>query len=543
MTDLSISSSTVLLDCTLRDGGYYNDWDFPTSLVEKYLRAMSDAGIPVVELGFRFLELNSYAGPTAHTTDPYIEDLNVPADLKVCVMLNAKDLVSWEHGPKGAIDKLFVNSKRSRLDLVRIATTSSELTKLRPAIDRLGELGYPVGVNLMQIHSLTQAEISEFGHWCTDSQAVVAYFADSFGGLYPSDIERIVHSIRSGFEGPIGCHLHDNMSLAMANSLAAIDSGVTWIDATIRGMGRGPGNAQTEFLAVELKKRGLADVDLRPLLGLVSEDFAELQAKFRWGTNLYYLLSACNGVHPSYVQSLMTDPRYGAEDVISIIEQLGHSGGAKFSLNLATEASKESASSEPGNWDATNWCQGKHILIIGPGETTESHRDDIERFIVRNDLLVLNLNLTPHISQSLIDGYVVCNPVRALLDRRNLSVDDIPIFAPGPIASLMAEWQPNRQVYDYGFKVENGKFAVGPTICVLPHGLVCAYGLALALQGDASLISLVGIDGFNVSDPRQSEMIEVFSLFAEIPSAPSIQALTPSRYPIRASSLYSPEAS
>ena len=96
-----------LLDCTLRDGGYYNDWDFCESLVSKYLQAMAQSGVPVVELGFRFLEPAGYAGPTAHTTDDYIEGLDVPDSIELGVMLNAKDLVSFAGGPSAAIDKLF----------------------------------------------------------------------------------------------------------------------------------------------------------------------------------------------------------------------------------------------------------------------------------------------------------------------------------------------------------------------------------------------------------------------------------------------------
>ena len=67
----------TLLDCTLRDGGYYNKWDFPIDIINKYLRAMSKAGVDIVELGFRFTKNDGFKGPCAYTTDDFLEQLNV----------------------------------------------------------------------------------------------------------------------------------------------------------------------------------------------------------------------------------------------------------------------------------------------------------------------------------------------------------------------------------------------------------------------------------------------------------------------------------
>ena len=84
-----------ILDCTLRDGGYYNNWEFPRELVADHLSVMSSCGVDVVELGFRTLSNNSYKGPLAYTTDKYLESIEWDQrDLKVSVMVNAKELSS-----------------------------------------------------------------------------------------------------------------------------------------------------------------------------------------------------------------------------------------------------------------------------------------------------------------------------------------------------------------------------------------------------------------------------------------------------------------
>lgn len=536
----SLRSGTILLDCTLRDGGYYNDWDFPRVLVLRYLQAMAQAGVPVVELGFRFLEPSGYAGPTAHTTDAYIGELDVPEGLRLGVMINAKDLVTCQSGADVAVDKLFTAADRSRVELVRIATTWREVASLRPAVDRLNERGYAVGINLMQVHACSIAELSEFGRWCSDVGAIVAYFADSFGGLYPSDIASIVGAIADEFNGPIGCHFHDNLSLAMANSIAALEAGVTWVDSTIRGMGRGPGNARTEYLAFEFNRRGLLDIDAQPLLDLVTDDFAKLQEQYGWGTNVFYLLSATCGVHPTYVQNMITDPRYDAEDIVATIEQLGRTGGASYSMDRATERRSAGSEAAHGTWDASGWCEGRTVLVIGPGSSATERRPDVERYIERYAPLVLNLNLTPFVDPSLIDAYLVCNPMRAKLDKRHLPEDSTPVIAPGSVCPLIAGWQPERPIRSYGFAVAGQTFTIEATGCTVPHGLVAAYALAAATQGGAKEIALVGLDGFAPTDPRQAEMVEVLERFAEMPTAPTVVALTPTTYPVVPSSLYAP---
>lgn len=543
MTGRTDDPRLTLLDCTLRDGGYYNDWDFAAPLIDKYIQAMSRSRVPVIELGFRFLEPAGYAGPTAHTTDAFIEDLSVPDDITLGVMLNAKDLVTYSSGPSAAIDRLFAPAMFSRVSLVRIATTWSELSNLRPAIDRLIELGYTVGVNLMQVHARSPHELADFGTWCAKASVAVSYFADSFGGLYPSDIAPIVDAIGSTFSGPIGCHLHDNLSLAMANSLAAIDAGVTWVDATIRGMGRGPGNARTEYLAVELSRRSLVDLDVQPLLDLVTNDFARLHDEYGWGTNLFYVLSACNGVHPTYVQNMLGDSRFDTADIVSAIEELGRSGGASYSMDRATAAATASQSAASGSWDATGWCDGQDVLILGPGDSVQDRRHDVEKFIARVRPTVINLNLTPIVDSQLIDAYVVCNPMRTKLDLLHLASDSTPVIAPESIGSLIHDSRPHQPVHAYGFEVVPGTFSIDASQCSIPHGIVAAYALAVAARGGARSISLVGLDGFPTSDPRHSEMIEVFDSFARMAGAPPISALTPTSYPVRASSLYSPAPS
>lgn len=526
-----------LLDCTLRDGGYYNRWDFQTPLVRRYVRGLVAAGIDTIELGFRSLDTDGYLGGFAHTTDIYLAGLDLPNTATFGVMLNAKELLGFGEGPKAAVDRLFAPASSSPVSLVRIAATQNEIHGLSAAIGRLQELGYRIGVNLMQVHSLSQSELGDFGSWARFVGAEVAYFADSFGVLNPSDIGPIASVIADGFQGPIGCHLHDNRALAMANTLAAIDAGVTWVDGTIRGMGRGPGNARTEYLAVELTRRGLINVDLTPLIPVVEEDFAALHHEFEWGTNLHYMLSGTHGVHPTYVQRMIADPRFSPCQITDTIERLGARGGSTFDLDQAAEDVSGEAAGSTGSWNASDWCSGRPVLIIGPGATVIDRRSDLEHVIRSHDMVVLNLNLRPHVDPDLIDAYVACNPVRARLDRTQITSSDVPIIGPGSHINGIVE---GLRIDDWGMSVEAGQFKVSGTGCVVPSGEVAGYAIALAKVGGASKVLLAGLDGFDHADPRQSSMSELLAIAQSQPDTPRIVSLTPTTYPVTESSLYAP---
>ena len=526
-----------LLDCTLRDGGYYNRWDFPTDLVRRYVRGLVAAGIDTIELGFRTLGADGYLGALAHTTDTYLLSLDLPDSTSFGVMLNAKELVGFDAGAGAAIDRLFAPANDSLVDLVRIAATQSEIPGLASALDRLHELGYRTGVNLMQVHGLTSEDLSDFGSWARSVGSEVAYFADSFGVLDPSDIGPIAAALAEGFPGPIGCHLHDNRALAMANTLAAIDAGVTWVDGTIRGMGRGPGNARTEYLAVELTRRGLIDVDLTPLISVVEEDFAALHQEFGWGTNLHYMLSGTHGVHPTYVQRMIADPRFSPAQISDTIERLGIEGGSSFDLDRAADDVAQVPASAMGSWNASAWCAGRPILIIGPGETVADRRSDLEHMIRSTGPIVLNLNLRPLIDPELIDAYVACNPVRARLDRTEVASENARVIAP---RCHMGQVVDGLRVDDWGMSVMAGQFEVSDTCCILPSGVVAGYAIALAAAGGASRVLLAGLDGFDHADPRQLSMSELLAIAQSQPTTPTIVSLTPTTYPVAESSLYAP---
>ena len=143
------TSAITLLDCTFRDGGYYTDWHFKPDAVQSYLHAMTDAGVDIVEIGFRFRSSEGQKGPFAYATDAFLEKIDLPENLSISVMVNAGDFISPDYSVAEDTRQLFpVDAAASVVEWVRFAFHFDEVATVKPAITELVSRGYKVGANL-----------------------------------------------------------------------------------------------------------------------------------------------------------------------------------------------------------------------------------------------------------------------------------------------------------------------------------------------------------------------------------------------------------
>lgn len=318
----------IILDCTLRDGGYYNNWDFSRELVADYLEAMAASGVDYVELGLRNFSKEGFLGAFAYTTESYLSTLKLPEGPKYGVMVDAKTILTANMNAAEAIDTLFIDQKSSFIDFVRIAAHFHELSDCAPIVNRLKEKGYLVGLNMMQSGGKPDLDIvsaaESVSAWkCVD----VLYFADSLGNMDSEEVLRITRLIRGGWTGDIGIHAHNNMSRALDNTITAFKEGVNWLDATVTGMGRGAGNTQLENLLTTLKHRRNS-YSLSKLYELVINRFEPMRKEYGWGSNFLYFLAAQHSIHPTYIQKLLADEHYGKGELVGVVEFLQNSEDA-----------------------------------------------------------------------------------------------------------------------------------------------------------------------------------------------------------------------
>ncbi|MGJ7548729.1 aldolase catalytic domain-containing protein [Pseudomonas alloputida] len=529
------------LDCTLRDGGYYNNWNFSETLVAQYIAAMQAAGIHTIELGLRSLKNNKFSGACAYTTDNFLRTLAIPPCFTVGVMVNASELVG-QLPLQHALSLLFpVKADESPVDLVRIACHVHEFADALPASNWLKERGYQVGFNLMQVANCSESEIKSLAKLATGFPLDVLYFADSMGSMSPNDVAEIINWIKSEWSGPLGIHTHDNLGLALSNSLRAMDEGVTWLDSTVTGMGRGPGNARTEELAIEIAAREKKASNFIPLMQLLREHFKPMQAEYGWGTNPYYYLAGKYGIHPTYIQQMLSDSRFGEEDILAVIEHLRKEGGKKYSENTLDAARHFYQGNPTGNWQPQSLFLEKEVLLLGTGPGVAAHRQALEQFITEHKPLVVALNTQSSIAAELIDVRVACHPVRLLADcEAHINLPQ-PLIT--PFSMLPADVQDalrSKNIFDYGLNVQSEKFSFEDTHCTIPTSLVVAYALAVAASGKAKRIMMAGFDGYIGEDPRNADTNNLLKKYQATPGSTPLLCLTPTRYDIKCQSIYGP---
>lgn len=532
-------SKVQILDCTLRDGGYYNAWDFSPDLVAAYLASMAAAGVDIVELGQRFIANSGFKGPHAFTTDEFLRGLGVPAGLQVAVMVNGADLLR-----DGSVDQAMAamfpaNGADSPVDIVRVACHVHEMPGALPAATWLKNHGYGVGFNLMQIADRSHEEVVEVARLAAQYPVDALYFADSMGSMTPDQTAEIIAWLREGWSGPIGIHTHDNMGLALQNSMRAIDEGATWIDATVTGMGRGPGNARTEELVIALDGKDGRQANLVPLLTLIRQYLQPMKTKYGWGTNPYYFLSGKYGIHPTYIQEMLGDPRYDEEDLIAVIDYLRQDGGKKYSSASLNAARSFFGGEGKGTWRPAEMIAGREVLLLGAGPGAKRHSDAICSYIARNKPLVIALNTTSAIPEEMIDLRVACHPVRLLADAGAHLQLPQPLVTPfGSLPSALQQALGSKEVLDFGISIDPDSFAFAESGCVVPSALVVCYALAMLASGGAKHVLLAGFDGFEPGDRRNDEMEHIFKTFQQQPGAAPLIAVTPTIHPLTALSIY-----
>ena len=529
-----------LIDCTFRDGGYYNSWDFSSELINDYFKAMEAIAIDYIEIGFRTLNTRGYKGGCGYSTDSYSRSLEVPPGIKLAVMVNAGELVKHPEGVIAALKKLFpVPAQDSLVKLVRIACHLPEIEPVIPGVSWLKENGYLATINFMQIADRTEDEINTVAEVLCNNPVDVLYFADSMGSLNPDQTAEIIKTLRTHWTGEIGIHTHDNMCQGVTNSIRAIKEGVTWVDGTVNGMGRGPGNAKTEYLVIELEEYRQVEANPTKLFALTKKYFAPLQAQFKWGPNPFYYLAGKYGIHPSYIQEMLNDTRYNEEDVLAVIHHLQNVGGKKFNLTTMESARHFYSEGPRGTWRPEEKIANKDVLIIGSGPGVVAHQRVIEGFIKKNNPFVIALNTQSSVASELIDIRAACHPIRLLADCAEHATFSQPLATPASqLPESVIKALGNKELLDFGMQVQMDTFVFNPTFCILPASLVIAYALAIATSGKAKRILLAGFDGYGADDPRSIEMDNLFRLYMGASKALELLAIIPTKYKIPTTSVY-----
>jgi 4-hydroxy 2-oxovalerate aldolase len=557
-----------VMDCTFRDGGYYCRWDFDSDLATKYIRAIAASGIEYAEVGYRSADKSGFGGRYKFCTDSHLSDLLGTLDVKLAVMIDGKDFIRDDDAvDEEGLRQLFRPRIESPVEMVRITSTTDTLEPVIAISVVLRELGYAVSVNVMKASLLTPGEVAAAASRLNEASVDVLYLADSFGGLAPRDTAELIAAAAEEFDGVIGFHGHDNMGLALANSIAAADAGAGLIDCSVSGMGRGAGNLKTEQLLLYLaEKEGREDLDAAPFFELISSEFADLQERYRWGASLPYMLAGVYNVHPSYAQNMLQVPRYSPMEVIRVLEAARESRAqSSFDTDKLSEflmhrfrnlrEAAISVADLPGLEDLPRPedLGSRPILLIGSGPSVVARSAEINRFIEAHDPVVVECNYQPAIRcakdhYSLFTNYGRLKEKASLLREGRSRV----VLGLRHLEAGLAELMKGMTVQSYPYRLQEGTFEINDTDCVVPYDVVGVFAFAWCLRLRPNTLFLCGYDGYvgngTALSPVHAEEaftahreMEAFLRMVrdnELAQKTSIVSLTPTTYDLVQQSIY-----
>ena len=234
------------LDCTLRDGGYYNNWDFDPAKAKKLIDSLNQSGVNIIEIGYKTpVPQNEYFGLFRYCNEDFLSFLNKDDSADYAFMIDVKQFIKGNEIDTEALDEQIKPSEKSFFKWCRLASHYNTIEYI-PAFTRyFKEIGYRVTFNLMGGSLLSYEQIKQGLIKAEEGKVDVFYLADSFGSFYPEDVRKLMNFFKEHYGGKIGCHMHENQGMAYPNSMVALEEGADFIDGTLSGMGRGAGNLQT----------------------------------------------------------------------------------------------------------------------------------------------------------------------------------------------------------------------------------------------------------------------------------------------------------
>lgn len=295
-----------VLDCTLRDGGLVNNFRFDDKFVKDLYKTNLKSGVDYMEFGYKaskeVFDVKDF-GKWKFCDEEDIRAIvgDNDTDLKISVMTDV-----------GRTDfrKDILPRKDSVIDMVRTATYIHQIPAAIEMIEDAKAKGYETTVNVMAVSKVNDEDLDNGLKLLAESGVDVIYLVDSFGAFYPEQIERLADkylniAAKTGIQ--IGIHAHNNQQLAFANTIEALRKGVTYLDATVSGMGRGAGNCFLESLLAFLRN---PKYNLVPVMDFVEENILPLKkAGVVWGYDMPYLMTGVLNSHPSSAINFIKEGR------------------------------------------------------------------------------------------------------------------------------------------------------------------------------------------------------------------------------------------
>lgn len=382
-----------VLDCTLRDGGYCNEWQFGFENEKKIVKGLVDANIDIIECGFLTNKTKYNQDVTKFTSLDEVAKI-IPKDRagKIFVMM-------VNYGEYDPLD--LPEYDGSSIDGLRVAFHKKDRFDALKVCKQIMDKGYKVYIQAMVTLCYKDEEFLDLIERINELNPCSFYIVDSFGMMKKKDLIRLYYMVEHNLNSSIiiGFHSHNNMQLAYSNAQSLVDIHTGYnliIDSSIYGMGRGAGNLNTELFVQYLNENVEGKYDIKPLLTIIDEILNEFHQRNFWGFSLPNYLSAVHNAHPNYAGYLDDKKTLTVEDMNEIFNMMKEekkiSYDKKYIEELYLRYMDKEKVKEEHKADLYKKLAGKKVLLIAPGKSSLDEQEKIVKFASQDDVVSVSVN-------------------------------------------------------------------------------------------------------------------------------------------------------
>lgn len=476
-----------LLDCTLRDGGYVNDWEFGHSNMSSILERLVSADVDIIEIGFldqrREFDINRSIMPSSEC----VEKIYGNIDKKNAIIVGMIDY--------GTCDISNIQPcSESYMDGIRVIFKKHIMHEAIAFCKGLKDLGYKVFTQAVSITSYSDEELMELIGLVNNLEPYAVSMVDTYGLLQKDNLMHYFSLMDKHLKKSIGLgyHSHNNFQLAFSNCVEVLKTETDRtivIDGTLYGMGKSAGNAPIELLSMHLNEQYDKNYDVHQMLEAIDGNIMKIYQKTPWGYNLFFYVAASNHCHPNYVKFLMDKHTLSIKSVNEILEWIEPEKKLLYDKShieaLYLKYQESNCDDTEARKQLKILLENKTLLLLGPGTTLKSSASEIKEFFEQNNPIVIAINHIPDVCP--VDFVFLSNPrryIRLINDMKLKENQNVRIIATSNVT---------KTVDDFSFTVNNEKL-LDKTSKVIDYSFVML--LKLLKDLNPQKVVCAGLDGY-----------------------------------------------
>ena len=388
-------SNIKVLDCTLRDGGYINDWNFGTEKSKIIINLLLKSNIDYIETGFLTTEDSDHNQTLFDSFEKIRTFLPNEYDKK-----RLFGMITYGKFPT----ELVPDVKNSVVDGIRVIFKKTQKDDALKYCRKIKEKGYKLFINPTFTDQYSDEELLKLLKEIEKIHPYGVSIVDSMGVMKEKDLLRLYYIIDNNLSKDIALcfHSHNNLQLSFSNAqclMKVCNNRELIIDSTVFGMGRGAGNLCTELITQYINDNYNGYYDIVPILKIVDEHINPIFAKTPWGYSVPYYLAATNHCHPNYAKYLVDKQTVPVEMINELIQKIPDNKKAGYDVNLIKQIYLDNLSKSADDsktiTEFKNIIKGKKILILAPGKSLSTEAGKINTFINKENPYIVSLNFIP----------------------------------------------------------------------------------------------------------------------------------------------------